>query len=140
MQVTVQRFRNNTFLARGESNHWTVIDTKREFGGAEGACSPMELLLSALGGCTAMDVESLLNKMHTPVSDFRVEIQAERREEHPRIFTRIRLKFIFFGADLNQANIAKAVELSQNKYCSVSAMLAKAVPITYELVFNPTVD
>ncbi len=137
MQVTVQRFKNNTFLARGESNHWVVMDTKVEHGGSEGANAPMELVLCALGGCTGMDVESLLRKMRTPVRDFRIDIAAERSQEHPRIFTRIHLEYKFWGENLNLESITKAVELSQKKYCSVSAMLSKAAELTYSIKINP---
>lgn len=137
MQVTVQRFKNNTFLARGESNHWVVMDTKVEHGGSEGANAPMELVLCALGGCTGMDVESLLKKMRSPVRDFRIDIAAERSQEHPRVFTRIHLEYKFWGENLNLESITKAVELSQKKYCSVSAMLSKVAPLTYSIQINP---
>lgn len=138
MQVTVERFRQNTFLAKGESQHWVVLDTKPEFGGSAAASSPMEMVLFALGGCTGMDVESLLQKMRTPVEAFRIVITAERRAEHPRIYTKIHLTYQFWGADLNRDNIEKAVALSQNKYCSVSAMLSQAAQLTYSIELNPS--
>lgn len=138
MQVIVERFRNNTFLARGESRHWVVLDTKTEYGGSAAASSPMELLLFALGGCTGMDVESLLQKMRTPVEGFRIVIAAERREEHPRVYTTIHLTYQFWGENLNRVNIEKAIELSQHKYCSVSAMLSQAAQLTYSIELNPS--
>ncbi|MFA6743955.1 MAG: OsmC family protein [Candidatus Neomarinimicrobiota bacterium] len=138
MNVTVQRAENNTFIARGDSNHWVVLDTHKKHGGQDAATSPMEMVLCALGGCTGMDVESLLQKMRTPVDKFRIIISAERREEHPRIFTKIDMKFIFHGENLNADSIAKAVKLSREKYCSVSAMLAQSAQMTYEILINPT--
>lgn len=140
MNMIVQRIENNTFIARGESNHWVVLDTQKEHGGQSAATSPMEMVLIALGGCTGMDVESLLQKMRTPVETFKIEISAERRAEHPRVFTHIHLKYIFSGKDLNPDSIEKAVALSQNKYCSVSAMLAKTAKIDYEILINPPVE
>lgn len=137
MNVNVQRVANNTFIARGESNHWVVLDTQKEHGGQDAGTSPMEMVLCALGGCTGMDVESLLQKMRTPAEKFQIEISAERQEKHPRIFTKIHLKFIFHGDNLNADSIAKAVNLSQEKYCSVSAMLAKSAQISYEILINP---
>jgi putative redox protein len=137
MKVYLQRLENNTFVGRGDSNHWTVIDTKAEHGGQDAANTPMEMVLIALGACTGMDVESLLHKMRTPAEKFLVEVSAERREEHPRIYTKIHLKYIFHGPNLNADSIAKAVNLSQNKYCSVSAMLSKSTEISYEILINP---
>ncbi|MGC9365074.1 MAG: OsmC family protein [Fidelibacterota bacterium] len=135
MRVTVQRAKGATFIAKGDSNHWIVLDSVEKFGGSDAASRPMEMLLMALGGCTAMDIESLLNKMRTPVSDFRVEIHAERKADHPKVFTKIHLTFIFSGDNLNKANIAKAVRLSQEKYCSVTVMLSQAVDISYEIKY-----
>lgn len=136
MQVTVQRAKGATFIAKGDSNHWVVLDSDEKFGGSDAASRPMEMLLIALGSCTAMDVESLINKMRTPASDLRVEIHAERKAEHPKVFTKIHLTFIFSGDNLNKANIAKAVRLSQEKYCSVTIMLSQAVEISYEIKYT----
>lgn len=136
MQVTVQRAKGATFIAKGDSNHWVVLDSDEKFGGSDAASRPMEMLLIALGSCTAMDVESLINKMRTPASDLRVEIHAERKAEHPKVFTKIHLTFIFSGDNLNKANIAKAVRLSQEKYCSVTVMLSQAVEISYEIKYT----
>ncbi len=135
MQVTVQRAKGATFIAKGDSNHWVVLDSDEKFGGSNAASRPMEMLLIALGSCTAMDVESLINKMRTPASDLRVEIRAERKADHPKVFTKIHLTFIFSGDNLNKANIAKAVRLSQEKYCSVTVMLSQAVDISYEIKY-----
>jgi len=140
MKVTLHRVAGSTLIARGDSNHWVVLDTKQQFGGHEAASQPMELVLMALGGCTAMDVESLLNKMQTPAQEFTVEIDAERAEEHPRIFRKIGMTLIFRGENLNQQNIEKAVSLSRDKYCSVSAMLKKSVEITYTIKINPVAN
>ena len=137
MKVSLHRASGATFLTKGNSNHWVVLDLKKQFGGSEAASQPMEMMLMALGGCTAMDIESLINKMRTPTEEFNIEIEAERSAEHPRVFTKIHMTFIFKGADLNKQNIEKAVRLSQEKYCSISAMLSRAVDISYDIVLNP---
>ncbi|MBL7067172.1 MAG: OsmC family protein [Candidatus Marinimicrobia bacterium] len=137
MKVSLHRASGITFLAKGDSNHWVVLDSKKQFGGSEAASQPMEMMLMALGGCTAMDIESLINKMRTPAEEFQIEIDAARSAEHPRVFTEIHMTFIFKGADLNKQNIKKAVRLSQEKYCSVSATLSRAIDISYDIVFNP---
>ncbi len=140
MKVTLHRAAGSTMIARGNSNHWVVLDTKQQFGGHEAASQPMELVLMALGGCTAMDVESLLNKMRTPAQEFTIEINAEQAEEHPRVFKRINMSLIFRGENLNPQNIEKAVSLSRNRYCPVTAMLKKSVEITYTIKINPATD
>ena len=135
MQINLYRAKGSTFIAKGDSNHWVVLDSVKQFGGSEAASKPMEMVLMALGGCTALDIESLINKMRTPTDEFQVEITAERQDEHPKVFTKIHLTFIFKGANLNKANIEKAVKLSQEKYCSVSAMLSKSVDISYDIKY-----
>jgi len=135
MQINLYRAKGSTFIAKGDSNHWVVLDSVKQFGGSEAASKPMEMVLMALGGCSALDIESLINKMRTPAAEFQVEITAERQDEHPKVFTKIHLTFIFKGANLNKANIEKAVKLSQEKYCSVSAMLSKSVDISYEIKY-----
>ncbi|PIS29231.1 MAG: osmotically inducible protein OsmC [Candidatus Marinimicrobia bacterium CG08_land_8_20_14_0_20_45_22] len=137
MKVQILRAKNSTFIAKGDSNHWVVIDTEKEFGGSEAGSRPMEMLLSSLGGCTGIDVETLLNKMRATVDDFQIDIQAERRSEHPRIFTQITIRFLFWGEELNADAIHKAVRLSSEKYCPVTAMLRQSVPITTEILLNP---
>ena len=136
MQVNLHRAKGSTFIAKGDSNHWVVLDSVKQFGGSEAASKPMEMVLMALGGCTALDTESLINKMRTPVDEFHVEITAERQDEHPKVFTKIHLTFFFKGKNLNKANIAKAVKLSQEKYCSVTAMLSESVDISYEIKYT----
>ena len=136
MKVSLHRASGITFLAKGDSNHWVVLDSVKQFGGSEAASKPMEMVLMALGGCTALDTESLINKMRTPVDEFHVEITAERQDEHPKVFTKIHLTFFFKGKNLNKANIAKAVKLSQEKYCSVTAMLSESVDISYEIKYT----
>ncbi|MCD6205143.1 MAG: OsmC family protein [Candidatus Marinimicrobia bacterium] len=135
MQVTLHRAKGSTFIAKGDSNHWVVLDSVEKFGGSDAGSRPMEMVLIALGGCTAMDVESLINKMRTPVDEFHIEISAERQDEHPKVFTKIHLIYIFKGTNLNKTNIEKAIRLSQKKYCPVTAMLIKSVDISYEIQY-----
>jgi putative redox protein len=96
----------------------------------------MELLLVALGGCTAVDVVSILKKKRQQVSDYRVEVRGHRRDEHPRAFTRIEVRHVVRGRGVSEAAVASAVELSETKYCSVAATLRPGVEIvtTYEVI------
>ena len=129
----IQQVVGLTMAGRGGSNHWVIMDGKKRFGGAEGGAGPMELVLIALGGCTGMDVISLLRKMRITYSDFRVTMDTERADEHPKVYTDIVLHYHFTGQDLPMEKLEKAVSLSQETYCAVSAMLIKAVNITYEI-------
>jgi putative redox protein len=133
MHITVQQAHDATFVARGDSNHWVVLDSIKKFGGAEAGTKPMEMVLMSLGGCTGMDVLSLLKKMRVDIDDFRIEISAERADEHPKVYTKIHIKYIFKGDDIGEDKVKKAVNLSQDKYCAVSAMLGKTAEITHDI-------
>ncbi len=100
------------------------------------AASPMQAVLAALGGCTGMDVISVLRKMRQNVTSYEVLLHAERADEHPKVFTAIEIVHRITGVDLNPALIERAIELSETRYCSVHAMLAPAVKLTsrYELL------
>lgn len=131
MKAVVKQVDGLTFVAKSDSNHWIVMDGPREYFGHEAASRPMELLLISLGGCTASDVAAILKKKRVKLDGFEVRLEAERREEHPKVFTKIHLEFIFYGKGIREEDVKRAIELSQNKYCSVSAMLRKAVDISY---------
>ncbi|HLM56498.1 MAG TPA: OsmC family protein, partial [Pyrinomonadaceae bacterium] len=121
------------FIGVTPSGHAQVIETDTE---RASAATPMELLLIALGGCTAVDVASILKKKRERVSDYRVEVRGFRREEHPRAFTRIEVRHLVRGRGIKESSVAEAVELSETKYCSVAATLRPGVELvtTYEVV------
>jgi len=96
---------------------------------------PMDLLLLAVGGCTGMDVVSILRKMRQPLEGFRVEVRGERAEEHPRRFTSIEVVYHLKG-ELDESRVRRAIELSETKYCSVEATLRDAVPISSRYVID----
>lgn len=120
-----------TFVGRAGSNHLVPMDSGPEFGGDSSATKPMELLLLALGGCTGMDVVPILKKMRQDVIAVEINIAAERSEEHPRPYTKIDVEYVVTGRSLDEEKVKHAVELSQEKYCSVTAMLKNACPIDY---------
>lgn len=116
-------------------NGFTVpMDAAPVVGGKDLGPRPKPLTLAALGGCTGMDVVSILEKMRVPLESFEMKIEAEQTEEHPKIYNKIHIIYIFKGVDLPLDKLEKAVNLSQEKYCGVSAMLRKAAGITYEIV------
>ncbi len=97
--------------------------------------TPMELLATSLGGCTAMDVASILVKMRQPLEAFTVEVAGERAEEHPKRFTSLEVVYRLKG-DLDERKVERAIELSEGRYCSVEATLRPAVPITSRYVIE----
>ena len=92
---------------------------------------PLRLLLVGLAGCTAMDVVSILKKKRQPFTGLQVRVTAERADEHPRVYTRIGLEYVVTGRGVDPRAVERAIELSETKYCSASAMLSKAVEITH---------
>jgi len=110
------------------------LDSPADKSAAIGA-SPLELVLQALGGCTTMDIVSILQKMRRTITALTLDINAERREEYPRIFTHIHILYKLVSPDATENELARAIKLSEEKYCSVSGMLRPTVKITtsYEL-------
>ncbi len=129
MQATVRWTGGLAFAATAGSGGTVTLDTTPEHGGA--GPSPMETVLLALGGCTGIDVVSILEKMRAPLEGLEIHVSGERADEHPRVFTRIALEYVFTGRALKPEQVRRAVELSQDRYCSVSAMLRKAAELTY---------
>jgi putative redox protein len=124
---------NDLFIGITPSGHAQVLDTNHERGSAP---TPVELLLIALGSCTAVDVVSIMRKKRERVSDYRVEIRGERRAEYPRKYTRMEVRHIVRGHNISEKALAQAIELSDEKYCSVSATLRPGVEIvsSYEII------
>ncbi len=117
-------------------NHHITLDSGQEFGGMDRGPNPKPLLLTSLGGCTGMDVVSLLKKMRIEFDSFSVTTEAEVSDEHPKFYTRVHLVYELTGKDLPPDKVKKAVDLSQERYCGVSEMLRKAAELTYEIRLN----
>ena len=120
------------FEGKTESGHSVLMDAKPEFGGEERGPRSMELLMVALGGCTGMDVVSILKKMKVDLESMTVNIDSEQAPEHPKIFTKINIEYNFTGKNIKEENVKKAIQLSQEKYCSVTVMLKEKAEITYK--------
>lgn len=138
-QVVIKYLDGITSIGHGKSRHWVAMDGPDTFGGSNAGSRPMELFLISLGGCTGADVASILNKMRVKYDKLEVHIDAERAEEHPKVYTKIDLIYKIWGSDLeaNKAKIERAINSSQDKYCSVSAMIRSAnIPLnhSYELL------
>jgi putative redox protein len=107
------------------------MDSLAKFGGTEAGTRPIELVLIALGGCTGMDVASALEKMRVRYRDFKITINGETTEKYPKRFTKIHVKYSIHG-DVPEEKLKRAIDLSQNKYCSVAEILRKSAELTYE--------
>jgi len=132
MHVQIKRSQGLTLTAAADSQHPVIMDADVLTGGSNQGPRPMELVLMGLGGCTAMDVLSILQKKRVVLDDFEMHIEAERSEEHPKVFTDIRIQFVFYGDAIPKEAVEWAIELSETKYCSASAMLKKTARITTE--------
>ena len=108
-----------------------MMDGPENFGGSNGAIRPKELLLLSLGGCTGADVQAILSKKRVKVDNFEMNLTAETSEEHPVVYTKIHIEYVFYGENIHSKDVERAIELSQTKYCGVTAMLAKAMEITH---------
>jgi putative redox protein len=116
------------------------MDGPEEFGGSNAATRPKDLLLVALAGCTGSDIVSILKKKRVALHDFHVDITAEVAEAHPKVFTSIHLDFFFRGAGIKAADVERAIDLSETKYCTVSAMLRPAVKLTHSYRIEDTAE
>ncbi|NOX67197.1 MAG: osmotically inducible protein OsmC [Chlorobi bacterium] len=119
-----------TFVGKTDSNHWVTIDGPEDFFGSDAAIRPKELLLLSLAGCTASDVVAILQKKRVKVDNFEMNVTAEMTETHPKVYSKIDLEFVVYGKDIKEKDVERAIQLSEEVYCGVTAMLKSAVKIT----------
>lgn len=136
MKVALDQNEGLHFTALTESGHKIDMDGPASTGSQSMGARPMETVLAGLGGCSAVDVISLLNKMRQTVTGCRIEIEATRSNDIPAVFTHIHLVYIFSGMELDSTKIDRAVSLSVEKYCSVTRMLEKTARISFETRIN----
>ena len=129
MEITLDWKGRMTFEGTGESGFVQRLDSDVSVGGDNSGGRPMEFLAIGLAGCTAMDVISILSKKKQDVTDFRVNVHADRAAEHPKVFTSAIIEYLFYGKNVDEAAVLRAIELSAEKYCPAQAMLSKAFPI-----------
>lgn len=127
----VKQLQGITFVGKTDSNHWITMDGPENFFGSNAGIRPKELILLGLAGCTGSDVVAILQKKKVDLKGFEINITADQQEEHPQVYTKIHLEFLFYGQNISEKDVERAIELSQTKYCSVTVMLQKAVEITH---------
>lgn len=132
MQVTLKLIDNMKLEARNSENHITYFDGKKEMGADYSAATPMEVMLETLGGCSMMDVIAILKKKRKTIEELNVKIEADRAATHPMVFTKVEVIYSLKSPDTEIIDLEKAVQLSQEKYCSVSAMFRNSgCEVTY---------
>lgn len=132
MKARIKWIEGVSFAGQSESGHTVVMDGPPDAGGQNLGVRPMEMLLLGMGGCTAFDVMHILRKGRQPVSDCVAEIDAERAETDPKVFTKIHVHFIVTGKGLDPKRVDQAIKLSAEKYCSASIMLGKVAVVSHD--------
>lgn len=133
MKARIKWVEEATFVGESGSGHAVVMDGPAEFGGRDLGVRPMEMMLLGVGGCTSFDVVHILKKLRQDVTNCVAEIEAERADTEPKVFTRIHIHFVISGKELSEKHVERAVSLSAEKYCSASIMLGQAgVDITHD--------
>jgi putative redox protein len=132
--VRVKWVEGMQFVGVGGSGHGVLMDAGKGDGGADTGARPMELVLMALGGCTGIDVVSMLRKGRVPVEAFEMSLSCSRADEPPRRFTRIEIEFLFRGDSIPPEKVERAIALSKNKYCSVGASLSAEIVTRFRIL------
>jgi len=132
MKARVKWIEGAAMLGEAGSGHGIVMDGPPDFGGRNLGVRPMEMLLLGMGGCTQFDVLLILRKARQDVTDCVVELDAERAETDPKVFTRIHAHFILTGRGLNEKQVERAIKLSAEKFCSASIMLGATATVTHD--------
>jgi putative redox protein len=133
MKARVKWVQDRTFFGESGSGHSMVMDGDPAGGGRDLGIRPMEALLLGMGGCTAYDVVDILEKSRQAIEDCAIEIEADRAEEIPKVFTKIVVRYIVTGRNLDPKKVERAVNLSAETYCSATIMLGKTAEITHEI-------
>ncbi|RKQ73332.1 OsmC family protein [Oceanibaculum indicum] len=136
MKTRVKWIDGMAFMGESGTGHAVVMDGAPENGGRNLGPRPMEMLLLGLGGCTAFDVVMILQKGRQPIEDCQVEIEAERAEDHPKVFTKVHMRYLVKGRGLSADAVHRAVELSVDKYCSATHVINKTAAMTHEVVIE----
>jgi putative redox protein len=131
MKTRVVWLKDMAYVAQSPSGHAVVMDGPPELGGQNLGPRPMEMLLMGMGGCTAIDVVNILRKSRQDLHDCEVQLEAQRADSDPKVFTQIHVHFILTGKNLGTKHVERAIQLSAEKYCSASIMLGQTAKITH---------
>ena len=138
MKARIKLADGMTFLAESGSGHGVVVDASPDIGGRDLGPRPMELVLMGTGACSAVDVVLILRRSRQDVADCIVELDADRAAEDPKVFTRIHFHYVIAGKGLSPSHVERAINLSREKYCSATAMLAHTAKVTTDYEIRET--
>ncbi len=136
VKAYVKQINGISFVGKTDSNHWVTMDGPEDFLGSNAGIRPKELMLLALGGCTGSDVVAILQKKRIDVRSFEINITAEMTDDHPKVYTSMNIEYVFKGKGIKEADVERAIELSQTKYCGVTKMYVKAMTITHSFIIH----
>ncbi len=131
MQAILRQVEGLSLVGIADSLHTVAMDAPPTLGGLGGGSRPMELVLLGITGCAAMDVLAILRKKRVPLTDFKVEVEAERSDEHPQKITNIVLHYIIIGRGIRTEEVEHAIELTDQKYCGAIEMIRASVVVTH---------
>lgn len=131
VKVKIKQIEGLALAAFSNSNHWVTMDAPEKLGGFAAGFRPMELLLTAVAGCVGMDVISILEKKRVKLQGFEMLVEAEQTEEHPQIFTEINLNYTLIGKNIKPADVERAIQLTDEKYCGAIAMIRDITKIRH---------
>ncbi|UCB53812.1 MAG: OsmC family protein [Thiotrichales bacterium] len=140
MKARVKWLDHMSFVGESGSGHSVVMDGAPEVGGRNLGVRPMEMVLLGLGGCTSFDMVLILQRQRQAITDCQVEIEAERADQTPKVFTRIHVHYIVKGRGLDPKKVERAVNLTAEKYCSVSIMLSASVELSHDFEIIEAAD
>lgn len=132
MKARVSLVEGLAFLGESESGHGLLMDAKPEFGGKNLAANPVETMLMAMGGCSGIDITSILRKSRVAFDGLSVELSAERSETPPKLFTKVHAHVVVKGSGIDPGKVQKAIDMTRDKYCSVAITIAKTAEVTYD--------
>lgn len=135
-KITTTWKENMQFESNNPSGHTFLIDTSKENGGDNSGHGPKALMLSSLAGCSGLDVVSLLKKMRVSIDDFKMNVEGNLTEEHPKYYDKVQLDYHFYGENLEEEKITKAVNLSIEKYCGVMEMFRQFSQVKTAIYFH----
>jgi len=129
--VKVKWIDGTRFVANDDKGHSIIMDVSKEHRGEGAGFSPVQLLLAGLGGCTGMDVVNILQKQRQKLTDFEILVSGERASDYPRVYSKVHVDYRFRGDCLKEKTVQRAIQLSQDKYCSVGAMIKKTAKLSH---------
>lgn len=132
-RVTAKWNGKRRFVAWDEEGHGIVMDASATHGGDGSGARPLQIVLYGLAGCTGIDVAAILEKQRQDVRDIEIVVTAEQRDEQPKRYQRVHIEYVVTGVDLKESAVARAVELSEDKYCSVRGMFDPEIELTSEI-------